>query len=64
MTAQQEKRTEFTRLAEARYAKFLETGYTIPWTEMRRYLENRFEVRADTVFELALRGQREAGDDL
>ena len=40
-TAQQERRSEFNELADARYAKIVATGKTIPWSEMRGYLEDR-----------------------
>ena len=40
-TAQQEQRSEFNALADARYAQFIADGKTIPWNEMRSYLEAR-----------------------
>lgn len=40
-TAQQELRGDFNQLADARYAKIVATGKTIPWNEMRGYLEDR-----------------------
>lgn len=36
-----ERRDEFDRVAEQRYAKIVATGETIPWSEMRTYLEGR-----------------------
>jgi hypothetical protein len=36
---QTERRTDFERTAERRYAAILGTGKTIPWKAMRRYLE-------------------------
>ena len=38
---QEERRGEFHDTAERRYAEIVASGKTIPWTEMRRYLENR-----------------------
>ena len=38
---QEERRGEFHDTAERRYAKIAASGKTIPWTEMRRYLEDR-----------------------
>jgi predicted transcriptional regulator len=40
-TAQQELRADFDALAEERYAGIAASGKTIPWQEMRRYLEAR-----------------------
>lgn len=36
---QAERRAEFDAVAEERYARIVETGKTIPWSEMRSYLE-------------------------
>ncbi|TAM09631.1 MAG: CopG family transcriptional regulator [Nevskiaceae bacterium] len=36
-----ERRSEFHALAERRYAEFLESGRSIPWEEVRRYLQDR-----------------------
>jgi len=36
---QEERRAEFHDTAERRYAQIVATGKTIPWPEMRRYLE-------------------------
>ena len=38
---QAERRAEFDAMAEERYARIVETGKTIPWSEMRSYLEGR-----------------------
>jgi predicted transcriptional regulator len=38
---QEERRGEFHDTAERRYAEIVASGKTIPWTEMRRYLEDR-----------------------
>ena len=34
-----ERQADFDAVAEARYAAIVETGRTIPWTDMRGYLE-------------------------
>jgi predicted transcriptional regulator len=36
-----ERRSDFHDVAEKRYAGIVATGKTIPWKEMRSYLENR-----------------------
>jgi len=38
---QEERRDEFNEVAEKRYARIIATGKTIPWQEMRGYLEAR-----------------------
>jgi len=38
---QEERRGEFQDTAERRYAKIVASGKTVPWNEMRRYLERR-----------------------
>ncbi len=38
---QEEQREAFHALAEDRYQKIAATGKTIPWEDMRRYLEGR-----------------------
>jgi uncharacterized protein (DUF1778 family) len=38
---QEELRAEFQDTAERRYAKIVASGKTVPWNEMRRYLERR-----------------------
>lgn len=43
---QAERRAEFDAVAEERYARIVETGKTIPWSEMRSYLEGRVTGKA------------------
>jgi predicted transcriptional regulator len=38
---QEERRSDFDDLAEQRYATIVSSGKTIPWDQMRRYLEDR-----------------------
>jgi predicted transcriptional regulator len=38
---QEELRKEFQDSAERRYAEIVASGKTVPWNEMRRYLERR-----------------------
>jgi len=38
---QEERRGEFQDAAERRYAEIVASGKTVPWNEMRRYLERR-----------------------
>ena len=38
---QEERREEFQDSAERRYAEIVASGKTVPWNEMRRYLERR-----------------------
>jgi len=38
---QEERRGEFEDTAERRYAGIVASGKTVPWNEMRRYLERR-----------------------
>lgn len=40
-TEQEERRADFNEVADKRYASIIATGKTIPWAEMRRYLEAR-----------------------
>lgn len=40
-TAQEERRADFDTVAEDRYAALVASGKTIPWQEMRGYLEAR-----------------------
>ena len=40
-TQQAELRSDFDAVAEQRYADIVASGKTIPWTEMRKYLEPR-----------------------
>lgn len=42
-TEQAERRADFYAEAERRWAEFLETGESIPWEEMRRYLMGRIQ---------------------
>ncbi|MBI4742520.1 MAG: ribbon-helix-helix protein, CopG family [Betaproteobacteria bacterium] len=39
--AQEEQRANFDQVAEERHARIAASGQTIPWHEMRVYLENR-----------------------
>jgi predicted transcriptional regulator len=45
-TAQEELRADFDSVAEDRYANILASGKTIPWQEMRGYLEDRLAGKA------------------
>ena len=47
-TATEEERGAFRGEAEARYARIAATGETIPWNEMRTYLEGRMAGNAVT----------------
>jgi predicted transcriptional regulator len=38
---QEERRGEFQDTAERRFAEIVACGKTVPWSEMRRYLEHR-----------------------
>ena len=38
---QEERRADFNDTADRRYAEIAASGKTIPWNEMRRYLEDR-----------------------
>ena len=38
---QEERREDFQETAERRYAEIIASGKTVPWTEMRSYLERR-----------------------
>ncbi len=40
-TAQEEHRAEFQDQAEQRYTEIVASGKTVPWKDMRRYLESR-----------------------
>jgi predicted transcriptional regulator len=42
---QEERRADFNQVAEERYARIVESGKTIPWNEMRGYLEDRLTGR-------------------
>jgi hypothetical protein len=37
----EQRRTQFHDIAERRYAEIVASGGTIPWSEMRRYLQDR-----------------------
>ena len=38
---EQERRSDFHDVADKRYSRIAASGKTIPWREMRTYLENR-----------------------
>lgn len=40
-TAQEGRRADFDAVAEERYARIVASGKTVPWQEMRGYLEER-----------------------
>lgn len=40
-TDEEERRSDFHDVAEKRYSRIVASGKTIPWSEMRTYLENR-----------------------
>lgn len=42
---EEERCSDFHNLAEERYAKIVASGETIPWSEMRTYLEDRLADR-------------------
>ena len=43
---QEERRGDFNDVAEKRYAHIIASGKTIPWNEMRSYLEGRLAGKA------------------
>jgi predicted transcriptional regulator len=43
---QEERRGDFNEVAEKRYAQIIASGKTIPWPEMRAYLEDRLAGKA------------------
>jgi predicted transcriptional regulator len=43
---QQERRSDFEDLADKRFAQIVQTGRTIPWSEMRKYLGDRLAGKA------------------
>jgi predicted transcriptional regulator len=47
-TEQEERHAEFDELAESRYAQILATGQTVPWEEMRGYLQERLSGKEAT----------------
>jgi predicted transcriptional regulator len=40
-TDEEERRSDFHDVADKRYSRIAASGKTIPWSEMRTYLENR-----------------------
>lgn len=42
----EERRGDFDWIAERRYAQIIASGKTIPWNEMRSYLEDRLAGKA------------------
>ncbi len=48
-TEQQELQSEFNEVAESRYANIVASGNTIPWSEMRSYLESHLAGKPDAV---------------
>ena len=44
-TDEAERRSDFHNVAEKRYAEIVASGRTIPWGELRAYLENRLAGR-------------------
>jgi predicted transcriptional regulator len=45
---QEERRLDFHDVADQRYARILASGKTVPWVEMRRYLEDRVAGKSKT----------------
>lgn len=45
-TEQEERRADFDASAEARYARIVASGKTIPWQDVRSYLEGRIAGKA------------------
>ncbi len=43
---QAERRSDFEDVAEKRFADIVASGKTVPWAEMRNYLENRLAGKA------------------
>ncbi|KRE87753.1 CopG family transcriptional regulator [Rhodanobacter sp. Soil772] len=41
-----ERRADFDATAEQRYARIVESGKTVPWDDMRGYLEDRIAGKA------------------
>lgn len=56
-----ERRADFQDVAEKRYAKLVASGKTIPWDEMRRFLEARTGTKKVTKKGLAENGQGRIG---
>jgi len=46
--ADEERRNDFHDTAERRYAEIVASGETIPWSEMRTYLQDRLEGNTTT----------------
>jgi predicted transcriptional regulator len=44
--AQEEQRKDFQDVAEQRYANIVASGKTIPWADMRSYLEDKLAGKA------------------
>jgi len=44
-TVDAERQADFDAEAEARYERIVQTGLTLPWADMRAYLENRMDGR-------------------
>jgi predicted transcriptional regulator len=42
----EEQRRDFEEIAEKRFAQIIETGRTIPWSEMRKHLGDRLAGKA------------------
>lgn len=45
---EEERRNAFHEVAEDRYAEIVASGKTIPWSEMRTYLQDRMAGKAPT----------------
>jgi predicted transcriptional regulator len=43
---QEERRSDFDAVAERRFAEIIASGKTVPWGEMRAYLEDRLAGKA------------------
>lgn len=43
MADQAEKQADFNQVADERYAKIVASGKAVPWSDMRRYLQDRAE---------------------
>jgi predicted transcriptional regulator len=42
-TEREERRSELDEAAETRYAELVTSGKSVPWSEMRKYLQTRAE---------------------
>jgi predicted transcriptional regulator len=47
-TDQEERRSDFNDTADRRYAEIVASGKTVPWSEMRRHLEDRLAGKKTT----------------